>query len=168
MDFFKTLIGILQSPVETYRELKKSRPSLTYPTIIILLIGIVSLNIISVVLSFVGWIVNVGILFVVSKMLRGKSGFKRLLEFLGYSELPILLSTFIALGLSFISELIADLIIAIGGIWAIVLGVLAVREANEFSTLRAVIVVFIPIIIGVVLAAIIVTFIYTQMTLPGL
>lgn len=106
-----------------------------------------------IVLTLLSWILIGFIIFIFSRLFKGKSSFKGILTVTGYVQVVSIIggivSVVIFIGLN---QLLLDGIIQfIIGIWALVILIIGVREANKFSTLRALGAVILPFIIFVVI-----------------
>lgn len=113
----------------------------------------------SLMLAILSWIVIVALYFTMSKLLRGKGDYLRMLELIGYARIPTLIGNLVVLPLIFITPFLS-MVSLLFFLWSLILDVIAVREVNEFSTGKAVIAVVIPIAVIAVIA-IMVTVIFT-------
>ncbi len=101
--------------------------------------GDVKTLIVGVIASFISWMIWSGItLLIGTRVTKGpdtESNMGEMLRVLGYAHTPTLLSFFV-----FIPK-VGGWLGLIGGVWALVAGVVAIRQALDFSTRRAVITV---------------------------
>jgi len=120
--------------------------------------------IMGVVGGFLGWIFLTVIYHVIAKLLGGKGTFTQLLALMGFSHTPNVFQAPVGLFSVLAGGLTGVLIyIVFGGIlsiWALILEVLAVKEAHKFSTGRAVLVIFIPVLLLIGIAFLLTLFIF--------
>ncbi|MFQ6136151.1 MAG: Yip1 family protein [Candidatus Hydrothermarchaeales archaeon] len=107
----------------------------------------------SVVSAIVTWVILVAVYYVISKLLRGKAGFKDLLELVGYARVPSLIGAIFGLMLVFVHPFLLIFFGLLFSLWSIALDVLAVRESNRFTTGKAIVTVAIPIVGGAAIMA---------------
>lgn len=107
----------------------------------------------SVVSAIVTWVILVAAYYVISKLLRGKAGFKDLLELVGYARVPSLIGAILGLMLVFVHPFLLIFFVLLFSLWSIALDVLAVRESNGFTTGKAIVTVAIPIVGGAAIMA---------------
>ena len=69
----------------------------------------------------------------------------------GYSQLPLILGGIAAILTGSVAPLLASLSMFIFAVWSFIVLVVGVREANQFSTLRALASVLIPVVVLVVI-----------------
>lgn len=113
----------------------------------------------SILFTVISWIVWAALYTGLSKLLSGSGSYLRILELTGYARAPMLmgsiliipvfvilffLSPYDAMGIMFVFLPILLLIMAI---WTLKLDIMAVREANNFSTKKALTAVFVSIAI---------------------
>ncbi|KAF5436732.1 hypothetical protein C5S35_07700 [Candidatus Methanophagaceae archaeon] len=96
----------------------------------------------SVVGGFISWLVFAGICHIVAKLLGGKGTFTEMLVLMGFASLPNIFQAPIGL-IAMLSGGLTGAFIAIVlgcflAIWVLILDVLAIREAQKFSTGRAI------------------------------
>jgi hypothetical protein len=98
-----------------------------------------------------------------SRLLGGRGGYAGLFSGLAFAAVPNILSVpfqLLPVGLGAVGGILAGLVGLGIGIWVFILGVLAVRENNDFSTGRALAAVLIPVgvllLIGIVIAVVVV------------
>ncbi len=106
--------------------------------------------IVGVILSVIGYFIWAFITYFIGvNVFKGTADYGEMLRTLGYAYTPNILGFF-----SFIP--CAGMLIAfLGGIWALVAGVIAVREALDFDTTKAIITVIIGWIVMIILMAIV-------------
>lgn len=106
-----------------------------------------------IVLTLLSWILIGFIIFVFSRLFKGRSRFKGILTVTGYVQVVSIIGGIISVVIFIgLNQLMLDVIIQfIIGIWALVILIIGVREANKFSTLRALGAVILPFVIFVVI-----------------
>jgi len=155
-------MGILRLNVPTYEEVERDENATTQAAIIVGIVAVASgigalgsddgstaLRIIFGILSaFIGWFVFSAVAWIVgTKMLPGKNTsatIGELLRTLGFAQAPNILSVFGIIGT------FGALIAFVGSIWYLVCAVIALRQALEMSTGRAIAVGLIAAIISVI------------------
>lgn len=113
-----------------------------------------------VVSGVVGWIIIAGVLHIVAKALGGNGTFESMLLLMGFANLPNIFQAPVGL-IAFLSGGLSSLMIFTGlggllGLWILALDVIAIREAHDFSTGRAIATLVLPIVVIVVLALVLV------------
>lgn len=113
-----------------------------------------------VVSGVVGWIIIAGVLHIVAKALGGNGTFESMLLLMGFANLPNIFQAPVGL-VAFLSGGLSGLMIFLGlggllGLWILALDVIAIREAHDFSTGRAIATLVLPIVVIVVLALVLV------------
>lgn len=94
----------------------------------------------SIIGTPIGLAIGTGLLLLFGKMFGGQADFMGLFRSLGFASAPSALGVIPVVG-------------GLGGLWAFVCGVVAVRESHGISTGKAVFVVLIPlIIVGILIA----------------
>jgi hypothetical protein len=110
--------------------------------------GAITGFLVGIIAGVVGWgIWSFLTYFVGTKLLGGTADWGEMLRTIGFAYTPNVLGIF-----AFV-PLIGWLIVLIGGIWALIAGVIAVRQALDFSTGRAVLTVLIGWLAMVVVTA---------------
>jgi hypothetical protein len=108
-----------------------------------------------IILAPLGWVIAGVFFLVVSKLLKGKAGYKDLLVVGGYAQAPMLAGGVLGIGANLALPSLAILPSFLFGLWTLVLTIIGVREANGFSTVRAVIAVILPaVLLGIIVAVI--------------
>jgi len=85
------------------------------------------------------WFVPSSFLYVLAKMAKGKSDYLGYLKATGYAQIPMALNIIPAIGLY------------VGLFWWLICMTVATRQTQEFSKKKAVLVVFIPVALAVIL-----------------
>ena len=114
----------------------------------------------SVVGGFISWVFFAGICHIVAKLLGGKGTFTEMLVLMGFASLPNIFQAPIGL-IAMLSGGLTGAFIAIVlgsflAIWVLILDVLAIREAQKFSTGRAIATLVLPIVVLAVLVFILI------------
>jgi hypothetical protein len=105
-----------------------------------------------IIFALVGWVFITALYFAMSKLLKGKGTYKRMLGLVGYAQTPMILAGLLAAAGSLKSPMMGSFITIPFGLWVLALNVLAVREANGFTTGRAAAAVLIPIVLLAIIA----------------
>ena len=120
------------------------------------------------ILAPLGWLVITALYFVMSKLLKGKAGYSDLLLVGGYAQLPMLFGSILGIGAGLTLPSLAFLPSLIFGLWTLIATIIGVREANAFTTARAVIVVIVPLVIlGILLTIIIIGVMLLSLPMGG-
>ncbi len=114
----------------------------------------------NVVGGFISWVFFAGICHIVAKLLGGKGTFTEMLVLMGFASLPNIFQAPIGL-IAMLSGGLTGAFIAIVlgsflAIWVLILDVLAIREAQKFSTGRAIATLVLPIVVFAVLVFILI------------
>ncbi len=119
----------------------------------------------SLILAPVGWVIVTALILVMAKILGGRAGAKELLAVNGYAQVPLIIGGVLGIVASIAVPSLAMLPAFIFGLWSLGVLIIGVREANEFSTLRAVASVLVPVaVLAIVFAAL---FLGTMLALMG-
>ena len=114
----------------------------------------------SVVGGFISWVFFAGICHIVAKLLGGKGTFTEMLVLMGFASLPNIFQAPIGLIVMLSGGLTGAFIAIVLGsflaIWVLILDVLAIREAQKFSTGRAIATFVLPIVVLAVLVFILI------------
>lgn len=165
----KNIIGVVKSPIGTFRNILKSERNLSIPLVInlsILLVailptlteGITEINKIPALLMIATsrWVIIAAIYFEISEFLRGKGNYFKMLELLGYARVPALIGYTVTLPLAlFMRSQSFEWVLLLFNLWSLVLDIIAVREVNEFSIKRALVVVTMSVILVSLLSPVI-------------
>lgn len=113
-----------------------------------------------VVSGVLGWVIIASVLHLVAKALGGKGTFESMLVLMGFATLPNIFQAPVGL-IAFLSSGLSGLMISLGlgallGLWIIALDVIAIREAQGFSTGKAIVTLVLPVALLVVLALVLV------------
>lgn len=92
-----------------------------------------------------GWLFLVVIYFIISRILSGKASIKDILEVTGYARVPEIIGAVVAIFLASFNPFFISFLLLAFILWARVLDILAIKEANDFSMRKAVGVVVIPL-----------------------
>jgi len=125
------------------------------------------------IFSLLGLLVISGIYHLIARLLKGEGSFVGLLSGLGFASFPtILTAPFALLGVvgGLFGSLVYNLAVFAVSIWVLVLNIIAIRENYAFSTGKAVLTFFIPVILFFVLVmlAILVAVVVAALALGGL
>jgi hypothetical protein len=111
----------------------------------------------SVVGGFISWLVFAGICHIVAKLLGGKGTFTEMLVLMGFASLPNIFQAPIGLIAMLSGGLTGAIVLgSFLAIWVLILDVLAIREAQKFSTGRAIATFVLPIVVLAVLVFILI------------
>ncbi|MBA5941810.1 MAG: YIP1 family protein [Methanophagales archaeon] len=180
-DFVERLGAMVISPRETLEQLSKERalrdafivvllagafagillgmllPRMMPPELIPLIpLDFTGLFILGLTSTLLSWVIYVGILHLVAKLIGGKGEYSMLLHLIGYAYVPYLLIYPLSLVTWFISPLLSSLIDLIGFVWYCVLTIFAISIAERFSILRAAITVVGSVVAIIVLAVVVI------------
>ncbi|MFQ5974920.1 MAG: Yip1 family protein [Candidatus Hydrothermarchaeales archaeon] len=86
-----------------------------------------------VISAIFGWLFLVMVYFIISRILSGSASLKDLLEVTGYARVPELLGTILALFLASLNPFFILFLMLIFTLWARVLDIFAIKEANDFT-----------------------------------
>ncbi len=92
-----------------------------------------------------GWLFLVVVYFIISRILSGKASLKDILEVTGYARVPEIIGAVVAIFLASFNPFFISFLLLAFILWARVLDILAIKEANDFSMRKAVGVVVIPL-----------------------
>jgi len=107
--------------------------------------------IVGVVAALFSWLVWAGITYLIgSKLLKGTATWGELLRTLGYAQAPAVLLIF-----GFVPVL-GNIVGAVVGIWLLVTGIVAIRQALDFDTGKAVLTAFLGWLVAVAIPAIVI------------
>ncbi len=142
----------LSSPFGAYPGLETYQlQSMISPTVS-LIMGLVG--------GVLGWVIIAGVLHLVAKALGGKGTFEGMLLLMGFATLPNIFQAPVGL-IAFLSGGLSGLTISLGlgallGLWILALNVIAIREAQGFTTGKAIVTLVLPVVVLVVLALVLV------------
>ena len=155
--------GAAMLDVETYEEVEHDE-NLTVQAATVVLIaalarGIGGFNdgqngiIVGVIAALFSWLVWAGVTYLIGdKLLKGTATWGELLRTLGYAQAPALLLVLGILPLPFFGGLLA----AVVGIWLLVTGIVAIRQALDFDTGKAIVTAFLGWLVAVAIPAIVI------------
>jgi hypothetical protein len=137
------MIGAARLDVDTYDEVEADQSATGQAALVVVIVAIASaigslgeggIGIVTGLLSaIVGWLLWAGITYVIGdKVFGGTATWGELLRTLGFAQAPGVL---LVLG---IIPLLGGLVQAVVGIWMLVAGIIAIRQALDFSTGRAI------------------------------
>ena len=137
------MIGAARLDVNTYEEVEADQSATGQAALVVAIVAIASaigslgeggIGIVTGLLSaIVGWLLWAGITYVIGdKLFGGTATWGELLRTLGFAQAPGVL---LVLG---IIPLLGGLVQAVVGIWMLVAGIIAIRQALDFSTGRAI------------------------------
>ena len=107
--------------------------------------------IVGVVAALFSWLVWAGITYLIGdKLLKGTATWGELLRTLGYAQAPAVLLIF-----GFVPVL-GNILGAVVGIWLLVTGIVAIRQALDFDTGKAVMTAFLGWLVAVAIPAIVI------------
>lgn len=110
--------------------------------------------------GILGWVIIAGVLHLVAKVLGGKGTFEGMLLLMGFATLPNIFQAPVGL-IAFFSGGLSGLTISLGlgvllGLWILALNVIAIREAQGFTTGKAIVTLILPVVLLVILALVVV------------
>lgn len=119
-----------------------------------------ALLVMGVVGGMIGWVIMAGVLHLVAKVLGGKGTFEGMLLLMGFATLPNIFQAPVGL-IAFFSGGLSGLTISLGlgallGLWILALNVIAIREAQGFTTGKAIVTLILPVVLLVILALVLV------------
>ena len=107
--------------------------------------------IVGVVAALFSWLVWAGITYLIGdKLLKGTATWGELLRTLGYAQAPAVLLIF-----GFVPVL-GNIVGAVVGIWLLVTGIVAIRQALDFDTGKAVLTAFLGWLVAVAIPALVI------------
>jgi hypothetical protein len=155
--------GAAMLDVETYEEVEHDE-NLTVQAATVVLIaalarGIGGFNdgetgiIVGVIAALFSWLVWAGITYLIGdKLLKGTATWGELLRTLGYAQAPAVL---LVLGIVPL-PLFGGLLAAVVGIWLLVTGIVAIRQALDFDTGKAILTAFLGWLVAVAIPAMVI------------
>ena len=172
----EVVVGIIGSPVVTMREMSRGqslRLSLTIFLLVMLVVmgtvlvdaelaaqlgGSVVVFVVLIPLSFLLLIIQAGVSFGAARLLGAKGSFSSLLSLLALANVPSLFMAPLVL-VSFLPGIAGSVLYGLGSfvlsIWVMVLVIIAVRETFQVSTVRALFICYLPILLLVILIALV-------------
>jgi hypothetical protein len=155
--------GAAMLDVATYEEVEHDESLTTQAAIVVLLAagarGIGGFNdggngiIIGIIAALFSWLVWAGVTYLIGdKLLKGTATWGELLRTLGYAQAPALLLILGILPLPFFGGLLA----AVVGIWLLVTGIVAIRQALDFDTGKAILTAFLGWLVAVAIPLIVI------------
>ncbi len=109
--------------------------------------------IIGIFAALFSWLVWAGVTYLIGdKLLKGTATWGELLRTLGYAQAPALLFILGILPLPFFGGLLS----AIVGIWLLVTGIVAIRQALDFDTGKAILTAFLGWLVAVAIPLIVI------------
>ncbi|MBT8478045.1 MAG: YIP1 family protein [Gemmatimonadetes bacterium] len=153
--------GAAMLDVATYEEVEHDETLTTQAAIVVLIAalarGIGGFGdgengiIVGIVAALFSWLVWAGITYLIGdKLLKGTATWGELLRTLGYAQAPAVL-----LILGFVPVL-GGVIGAIVGIWLLVTGIVAIRQALDFDTGKAILTAFLGWLVAVAIPALVI------------
>ena len=155
--------GAAMLDVATYEEVEHDESLTTQAAIVVLLAavarGIGGFNdggngiIVGIIAALFSWLVWAGVTYLIGdKLLKGTATWGELLRTLGYAQAPALLLILGILPLPFFGGLLA----AVVGIWLLVTGIVAIRQALDFDTGKAILTAFLGWLVAVAIPLIVI------------
>ena len=153
--------GAAMLDIATYEEVEHDENLTTQAAIVVLIAalarGVGGFNdgengiIVGVVAALFSWLVWAGITYLIGdKLLKGTATWGELLRTLGYAQAPAVLLIF-----GFVPVL-GNILGAVVGIWLLVTGIVAIRQALDFDTGKAVLTAFLGWLVAVAIPAIVI------------
>lgn len=155
--------GAAMLDIATYEEVEHDENLTTQAAIVVMLAavarGIGGLNdggsgiIVGIIAALFSWLVWAGVTYLIGdKLLKGTATWGELLRTLGYAQAPALLFILGILPLPFFGGLLS----AIVGIWLLVTGIVAIRQALDFDTGKAILTAFLGWLVAVAIPLIVI------------
>ena len=153
--------GAAMLDIATYEEVEHDDNLTTQAAMVVLIAavarGIGGFNqgengiIVGVVAALFSWLVWAGITYLIGdKLLKGTATWGELLRTLGYAQAPAVLLIF-----GFVPVL-GNVLGAVVGIWLLVTGIVAIRQALDFDTGKAVLTAFLGWLVAVAIPAMVI------------
>jgi hypothetical protein len=153
--------GAAMLDIATYEEVEHDDNLTTQAAMVVLIAavarGIGGFNqgengiIVGVVAALFSWLVWAGITYLIGdKLLKGTATWGELLRTLGYAQAPAVLLIF-----GFVPVL-GNIVGAVAGIWLLVTGIVAIRQALDFDTGKAVLTAFLGWLVAVAIPAMVI------------
>ena len=153
--------GAAMLDIATYEEVEHDNNLTTQAAMVVLIAavarGIGGFNqgengiIVGVVAALFSWLVWAGITYLIGdKLLKGTATWGELLRTLGYAQAPAVLLIF-----GFVPVL-GNILGAVVGIWLLVTGIVAIRQALDFDTGKAVLTAFLGWLVAVAIPAMVI------------
>lgn len=153
--------GAAMLDIATYEEVEHDNNLTTQAAMVVLIAavarGIGGFNqgengiIVGVVAALFSWLVWAGITYLIGdKLLKGTATWGELLRTLGYAQAPAVLLIF-----GFVPVL-GGILGAVVGIWLLVTGIVAIRQALDFDTGKAVLTAFLGWLVAVAIPAMVI------------
>ena len=135
--------GAAMLDVATYEEVEADRSATGQALVVVILVaicsGIGSINrgsssiLVAVIMGVVGWLIWSGVTMLVgTKLFGGTADWGELLRTLGFAQSPGVLALFA------IIPILGVVVMLLVGLWQLVAGVIAIRQALDFSTGKAI------------------------------
>ena len=153
--------GAAMLDIATYEEVEHNTDLTTQAAIVVLIAavarGIGGFNdgengiIVGIIAALFSWLVWAGITYLIGdKLLKGTATWGELLRTLGYAQAPAVLLVF------GIVPVLGGIMGAIVGIWLLVTGIVAIRQALDFDTGKAILTAFLGWLVAVAIPAIVI------------
>lgn len=153
--------GAAMLDIATYEEVEHNADLTTQAAIVVLIAavarGVGGFNqgengiIVGVVAALFSWLVWAGITYLIGdKLLKGTATWGELLRTLGYAQAPAVLLIF------GIVPVLGAIMGAIVGIWLLVTGIVAIRQALDFDTGKAILTAFLGWLVAVAIPALVI------------
>jgi len=153
--------GAAMLDIATYEEVEHDESLTTQAALVVLIAavarGIGGFNsgdngiIVGMIAALFSWLVWAGITYLIGdKLLKGTATWGELLRTLGYAQAPAVL-----LVLGFLPVL-GPIVGAIVGIWLLITGIVAIRQALDFDTGKAVLTAFLGWLVAVAIPALVI------------
>lgn len=142
------MLGAARLEVATYEEVEADETATRQAALVVLIVAVAQAIgsvgnglagiVVGVLAAFLGWMVWAGITYLVGdKLLGGTATWGELLRTLGFAQSPGVLYVFAAI------PLLGGLVRLVVVIWVLVAGIIAIRQALDFGTGKAVATAFI-------------------------
>jgi hypothetical protein len=142
-DLVQRMLGAATLNIDTYEEVEHDQTATTQAAVVVVMVAIASTIgsagiggaslLAAPLIQIVGWLIWAGVTYIIGdKLLGGTATWGELLRTLGFAQSPGLLYVF-----AFVPVL-GGLLRFVVGIWVLVAGIIAIRQALDFSTGKAV------------------------------
>jgi hypothetical protein len=153
--------GAAMLDIATYEEVEHNQELTTQAAMVVLIAalarGIGGFNdgdngiIVGVIAALFSWLVWAGITYLIGdKLLKGTATWGELLRTLGYAQAPAVLLVF-----GFV-PFFGGILAAVVGIWLLVTGIVAIRQALDFDTGKAILTAFLGWLVAVAIPAMVI------------
>ncbi|MDH3734370.1 MAG: YIP1 family protein [Gemmatimonadota bacterium] len=145
--FIQRMIGAAKLDIDTYEEVEHDETATTQAAAVVAIVAVCSAIggagdggggiIAGPIAALIGWLIWSGVTyFIGTRLFKGEATWGELLRTIGFAQAPGVLMVFAGFGL------IGGLAAAASGIWVLIAGIIAIRQALDVSTGEALITAF--------------------------